>query len=132
MKLYDAIDTPKQLYLILENVKGKILNDILKEQKNNILQEKTCAKIFGQVIKALACFHEQKIAHRDLKPENIMVDMSDSLNYPTKIIDFGFAAQTHQKMQVFCGTPAYMSPEICSKNSYDGPAGILLYTMLFG
>jgi len=41
-------------------------------------------------------------------------------------------------MQVFCGTPAYMSPEICSKNFYDGPAadmwaaGILLYTMLFG
>jgi len=41
-------------------------------------------------------------------------------------------------MQVFCGTPAYMSPEICSKNCYDGPAadmwaaGILLFTMLFG
>lgn len=31
MKLFDAIDTPKQLYLILENVKGKMLNDILKE-----------------------------------------------------------------------------------------------------
>ena len=31
MRLYDAIDTPKQLYLILENVKGKILNDVLKE-----------------------------------------------------------------------------------------------------
>ena len=43
-----------------------------------MLPEKTCALIFGQVIKALACFHELKIAHRDLKPENIMVDMSET------------------------------------------------------
>jgi len=41
-------------------------------------------------------------------------------------------------MQIFCGTPAYMSPEICAKQKYDGPAtdvwasGILLYTILFG
>lgn len=41
-------------------------------------------------------------------------------------------------MQVFCGTPAYMSPEICQKGKYDGlkadmwAAGIILYTMLFG
>jgi MAP/microtubule affinity-regulating kinase/serine/threonine-protein kinase NIM1 len=41
-------------------------------------------------------------------------------------------------MQVFCGTPAYMSPEISAKKSYDGmasdiwAAGILLFTILFG
>ena len=67
-----------------------------------------------------------------------MVDMKDGENPVTKIIDFGFAAQSSQKMQVFCGTPAYMSPEICAKGKYNGPAadmwaaGILLYTMLFG
>jgi len=41
-------------------------------------------------------------------------------------------------MQIFCGTPAYMSPEICAKDKYEGAAsdiwasGILLYTILFG
>jgi serine/threonine protein kinase len=41
-------------------------------------------------------------------------------------------------MQIFCGTPAYMSPEICAKDKYEGQAsdiwaaGILLYTILFG
>ena len=41
-------------------------------------------------------------------------------------------------MDVFCGTPAYMSPEICNKEKYSGSAtdmwatGILLYTILFG
>ena len=58
--------------------------------------------------------------------------------YATKIIDFGFAVRSKEKLQVFCGTPAYMSPEICRKNHYDGLAsdvwasGIILYSMLFG
>jgi serine/threonine protein kinase len=66
-----------------------------------------------------------------------MVDI-DSPYVTTKIIDFGFAAQSSKKMEIFCGTPAYMSPEICNKLKYSGQAadmwasGILLYTMLFG
>lgn len=86
---------------------------------------------------ALAFFHEKNIAHRDLKPENILVDMN-SPHYATKVIDFGFAAQSTQKLSVWCGTPAYMSPEMCKKQKYNGPAtdiwalGIMLYTMLFG
>lgn len=46
MKLYDAIDTPKQLYLILENVEGKMLHQILKEVPDKRLPERACAKIF--------------------------------------------------------------------------------------
>ena len=82
-------------------------------------------------------YHSKNIAHRDIKPENILVDMQ-SPSLTTKIIDFGFAAQSVRKMDVFCGTPAYMSPEICNKEKYSGPAtdmwatGILLYTILFG
>lgn len=82
-------------------------------------------------------YHSKNIAHRDIKPENILVDM-ESPSLTTKIIDFGFAAQSVRKMDVFCGTPAYMSPEICNKEKYSGPAtdmwatGILLYTILFG
>lgn len=96
------------------------------------------AKIFGQVIEALICFHEQSIAHRDLKPENLMVLIEEGKEPLCKVIDFGFAAKAHQRMKVFCGTPAYMSPEIASNQTYDGmasdmwAAGIMLYAMLFG
>ena len=85
----------------------------------------------------MSFYHEKNIAHRDIKPDNIMIDIK-SPGCPTKLIDFGFAAQSVGKMQIFCGTPAYMSPEICNSEKYDGPAtdvwaaGILLYTILFG
>lgn len=46
MKLYDAIDTPKQLYLICEHVNGKMLHHILKESPGKRLHSKVCAQIF--------------------------------------------------------------------------------------
>ena len=57
-----------------------------------------------------------------------------------KLIDFGFSikVQNDKKLNIFCGTPAYMAPEIVKKLEYDGkPAdiwslGILLYAMLYG
>ena len=75
------------------------------------------------------------VSHRDIKPENIIYDSRTGV---AKIIDFGFACVSKEKLKVFCGTPSFMSPEIVGKSSYSGPAsdvwacGILLYTMLAG
>ena len=55
-----------------------------------------------------------------------------------KIIDFGFACISKEKLRVFCGTPSYMSPEIVNKKDYSGSAadvwacGVLLFVMLTG
>ena len=89
---------------------------------------------------AMQFYHQLNISHRDIKLENILVDTSHP-DLPTKIIDFGFATQTdnaNDKQTTFCGTPAYMAPELCSRSSYHGPsadmwaAGVVLYTILFG
>ena len=64
----------------------------------------------------------------------------ESENLETKIIDFGFSVQTKapEKIRSFCGTPAYMAPELCLKTEYYGPVvdvwaiGVVFYTMLFG
>ena len=72
--------------------------------------------------------------HRDLKLENLMLDK----NGYVKIIDFGFACISREKLRVFCGTPSYMSPEIVSKREYSGPSadiwacGIILFVLLTG
>ena len=57
-----------------------------------------------------------------------------------KLIDFGFSINIKNKglLNLFCGTPSYMPPEIVSKVAYYGkPAdvwalGILLFKMLTG
>lgn len=55
-----------------------------------------------------------------------------------KVIDFGFAEISMNKLKLYCGTPSFMSPEVASKTPYIGPpsdiwaAGIILFNMLFG
>ena len=70
-----------------------------------------------------------------MKPDNVIYDPRTRV---VKIIDFGFACISKEKLKVFCGTPSFMSPEIVSKQPYSGPAadiwacGVLLYACLTG
>lgn len=71
-----------------------------------------------------------------MKLENILIDDHGNV----KLIDFGFSiCIPHDKLlNIFCGTPSYMAPEIVSKKNYKGAAtdcwalGILLFTLLCG
>ena len=89
----------------------------------------------AQVLSGLAYMHAKNISHRDMKPENIIYN---PLTGDVKIIDFGFACISREKLRVFCGTPSYMSPEIVSKREYNGPSadiwacGIILFVLLTG
>ena len=79
--------------------------------------------------------HAKNISHRDMKPDNVIYNPQTRV---VKIIDFGFACISREKLKVFCGTPSFMSPEIVSKQPYSGPAsdiwacGVLLYACLTG
>ena len=55
-----------------------------------------------------------------------------------KIIDFGFSAHSRVMLTTYCGTPAYMSPELVKKQPYVGAKadiwalGVMLYVMVVG
>ena len=136
MKLFEEIDTPNYLYLVLEYINGIPLIDILKNEKNGYLSQKRAIIIMTQIIKGIIYLYDKNIYHRDIKLENILVMKNDII----KIIDFGFAVKCNRDsyQKLFCGTPSYMAPELLNKEKYIPyysdiwSLGVLFYSMLYG
>jgi len=74
-----------------------MLHNVLKGSTGNRLHADIVSLIFKQIVAGMEKYHTLFIAHRDLKPENILVNM-ECPKYTTKIIDFGFAAKSKEKM----------------------------------
>ncbi|KAH9982011.1 kinase-like domain-containing protein [Russula compacta] len=77
------------------------------------------------IARALAYLHARKCIHRDIKGENLLVTANGRL----KITDFGFARiaarnKEESRRLTFCGTDAYMSPEILLGHEFDLPTDI--------
>mmetsp|Transcript_34475 Transcript_34475/g.46461 ORF Transcript_34475/g.46461 Transcript_34475/m.46461 type:complete len:161 (+) Transcript_34475:1748-2230(+) len=136
VRLFEAIDTPKYVYLVMEYVQGESLHAHLKAQPNRRFPEEKAKHIIKQLIGILSYLHSRNVTHRDIKLENIIIDKRGII----KLIDFGFCCCTSNdvKLKIFCGTPSYMCPEIVMKKDYSGPptdiwaTGILLFAMLCG
>lgn len=125
LRLYEVMDDPKmnKLFLVLEYMKyGDLLSHQKKKHPNGTgeyLHDRDLHCVFLQVILGLAYLHEQKIVHGDIKPQNLLVGDKDVV----KIADFGISQSLYgskQKLTDTAGTPAFMSPEMCSGEEYSG------------
>lgn len=125
LRLYEVMDDPKmnKLFLVLEYMKnGDLLSHQKKKHPHGALEsfhDRDLHCIFLQVILGLAYLHEQKIVHGDIKPQNLLVSDKDVV----KIADFGISQSLYgskQKILDTAGTPAFMSPEMCSGEEYSG------------
>ena len=133
-RLYEAVETPKRVHLIMECLEGGNLCSYVKSKRR--LSEEESKKIFFQLVQAVDHLHQQCIIHRDIKLENVLFDTNKDI----KLIDFGFSTVSPdgKKLRVFCGTPSYMAPEIVRRTEYAGKPvdmwglGILLYALLCG
>lgn len=136
-KLYEAFDTHKQVFLIIEHVNGGSLHSYLKSKSDRQMPEPEAKFLFKQVVRAVNYCHARCITHRDIKLENILLNEKKN---EVKVIDFGFSTciPNTQKVKLFCGTPSYMAPEIVSKKEYLGPPadawalGVLYFALLNG
>ncbi|KAJ7269945.1 CAMK/CAMKL/GIN4 protein kinase, partial [Mycena rebaudengoi] len=136
MRIYDVYEGAKELFLVLEYVKGGELFDFLVNRGR--LPAAEALEYFKQIVYGLNYAHTFSIIHRDLKPENILIA---SLSPPLiKIADWGMAAFAPPSLQLetSCGSPHYASPEIVNGERYHGNAtdiwscGVILYALLTG
>ena len=137
IKLYEAIDTARFVYLATEYVPGPSLLQYLKSKPTRTLEESEAKSLWKQLIIAVNYLHSKNITHRDIKLENILL----SEDHKTiKLIDFGFSTWwlPSKKLKIYWGTPSYMAPQIVQKKEYYGPptdiwaCGILLFALFCG
>lgn len=134
IQLYDIIDTPKKIYLIMEFAPGGELFDYIVSNKK--LKEKDACKFFQQIISGIEYLHKVNIVHRDLKPENLLLDHEKNI----KFVDFGLSNiyKNTELLKTACGSPCYAAPEMIAGKRYVPigvdiwSSGVILYAMVCG
>jgi eukaryotic-like serine/threonine-protein kinase len=134
--IYSLIPDGKNLYMVMELVRGHTLDDILRKRDAAIEVRESLA-IIAQAADGLAYAHSMGVIHRDIKPANLMIAENGVL----KIMDFGIArvrgSQRLTRTGSIVGTLAYMAPEQLRGEEGDEASdlyslAIVLYEMLCG
>ncbi|KAL5576514.1 hypothetical protein UlMin_018213 [Ulmus minor] len=136
VQLFEVMATKAKIYFVMEYVRGgELFNKVAKGR----LKEEVARKYFQQLISAVGFCHARGVFHRDLKPENLLLDENGNL----KVSDFGLSAVSDQIRQdglfhTFCGTPAYVAPEVLARKGYDAAkvdiwsCGVVLFVLMAG
>ena len=111
-KVHDYFNLPGRHYMIMEYVKGKTLQAVLRARKGKPVDERLALSWALQICRAVHFLSVQKppVVFRDLKPSNIMIEHDGKV----KLIDFGIARffkEDRDTDTYVYGTPGYAAPE---------------------
>mmetsp|Transcript_30449 Transcript_30449/g.30101 ORF Transcript_30449/g.30101 Transcript_30449/m.30101 type:complete len:345 (+) Transcript_30449:411-1445(+) len=132
--LYSVFQSPKCIFMVLEYCQFGDFSRLLSIMKQ--LKDQQARFYIAEVILAIEYLHSLNIVYRDLKPSNLLIDSQGHI----KLSDFGLAKQNvteDNPAMSFCGSPAYLAPEMIARAGAGKPADIYciganLYEMLTG
>lgn len=142
IQLVHDIETMKNMYLVLELVRGGDLFDAITRVTR--FSENQSKIMMKHLASAMAYMHSLSIVHRDIKPENLLVSGAGrwmtncvvfsnwNFTFPLcqveldsdgnvvllKLGDFGLACEVTEPLLSICGTPTYVAPEILMESGY--------------
>ena len=136
VKYYEAYESDKYIYLVMEYCEGEELFDKLSALDAEPLTEANAKVLMKKLLQAINHCHANNIAHRDIKPENIMFKEQNGEFTGIKLIDFGLAQSAEQAISDMVGTPYYLAPEVLKKQygiKCDiWSMGVIMYILLSG
>ena len=138
VSLFDAWSDSANDYLVLQYAAGGELLDYV--MKMGPLPPPLCARVFRQIVSAVAYMHAEGFIHRDLKLDNIFIRDPPSEPLHVLIGDWGFSAayDPNRFQTLTCGSLHYASPEITLSLPYVGPEvdvwslGVILWALSTG
>lgn len=144
VRLKGFYEDNESYYMVMEFVSGGDLMDFVAA--HGAVGEDAGREITRQILEAVKYIHSKGISHRDLKPDNILIEQDDPVL--VKVTDFGLAKVQGNGtfMKTFCGTLAYVAPEVIGgkdvepneeRNEYSSlvdmwSMGCLVYVILTG
>ncbi|KAJ7394964.1 Serine/threonine-protein kinase DCLK2 [Pitangus sulphuratus] len=128
--LIEEMDTPTELYLVMELVKGGDLFDAITSSTK--YTERDGSAMVYNLASALKYLHGLNIVHRDIKPENLLVCEYSDGTKSLKLGDFGLATVVEGPLYTVCGTPTYVAPEIIAETGENNLQEDLFDQILVG
>lgn len=133
-KVYECIETPKNVYISMEYIDGLSLNEKIKTSGC----ETYLFKVILEVFAALNYLHSKGIAHCNICPEYIIQVGTEGYDTKSKIVGFLAAQRLNDKQDLKYEKLKYQysSPELL-RGEYDEKTdlwscGVLLYEMAVG
>jgi serum/glucocorticoid-regulated kinase 2 len=104
--------------------------------QRGVFNEEQTRFYIAELLLAIEEIHRFDVIYRDLKPENILLASDGHI----KLADFGLAKEgvnDQGKTKSFCGSPAYLSPEMLSQKGTGKASdiygiGTVFYELLIG
>ena len=135
LKLYEIIESPSYVFLVMEYFNGITLAEYIKQKKK--LAEDDALTIYKQLISVLVYIHDMNIGHLNICSNNIYIDNTNNI----KLFEFRYSVFYSSKTRTKCeylGDKMFLSPELCMKKQCNPElsdiwsAAAILYLLAVG